>query len=342
MPGTVKTVLTLALFWLAGVSAAEGQEVWEPGRYSSLKDESNHRLVEAEALEPGSPRRAALVLEAVRLRQEAAVMLRNALGAGVIAQTQSAPARAEYFALEASVTSRLLELSRCDEAARQLETAMSDPLLLPPGGLADLEALEGAAEACADAALFAREGPAAIGAANERIAVGARSAAEAQSEAALVLAARAEEAGGRDDDEPTVGGAEPAVETGAEPAVEMPARSSGRRTAAWVLVGAGTALGAGAIVYDVSLSPDRDELASLQDWCSVAVCPDAQVTRGRELSSDLDAARWIVGGLAVAGLVAGTVGLVLLFTSGDEPDSAPLEVALDGPGDLGANVRMRF
>jgi hypothetical protein len=318
------TALTvgLALLLLAGLAgAAAAQTAWVPGRYSSLKEESNARLLEAEALGAGSPRRGALVLEAVRLRQEAAAMLREALRGGVIVEEQSAQARDEYAVLETSIVERLMELARCDEARAQLTVVLSDPLILPPGALAELEALGADVEQCPRRARWDGEGPGTIAAASERVA-------EAQSSADALASAPGQDGATE----------EPVLES-----TPVPPRDDGgaERLVPWVLIGVGGALGVAALGYDVSLGAARDELDALRTTCA-AGCSEDDLRRGRQLSDDLDGARWVVAGLAGAGLVAGTVALVLLLTSDEEPESAPLGVVPHGPGDLGASVRVRF
>jgi hypothetical protein len=133
------------------------------------------------------------------------------------------------------------------------------------------------------------------------------------------------------------------------PAEEWPTEAAADEKAPellpWILIGAGGALVLAGLVYDLTLSSDLDELASLRDRCSVgsAACTDEELDRGRALSDDLGTARWIEGGLFVAGLAASTVGLVLLLTA-DGPAESQASVTLvpGGPGALGATLGVRF
>jgi hypothetical protein len=305
---------------LAGAPVVSAQTAgWAPGRYRALIDASNQRVEQADAHEPDDPARGDLTLEAVRLRQAAASMLRDALLTGVLEQYHE-HAQADYFVLEAYITEKLVELSRCDEAETQLQHALSDPLLLPVGGLAELEHLRrGIADCHRD---------------NRPPEVAVAPTVTPDEPATDVT----EQPSDATPSEPLA--ATPVHEPIALTQTAPPPRSP--RVVPWILLGSGGALLAGALVYDLALGSSRSELDDLNSRCSTENCSAQDLERGYELVSDLDGARWLVGGLALAGLAAGVAGVVMLLLEDRPHDRGQVSLSPEGPGEIGASLRVRF
>ncbi len=137
--GLVVTVTLLVLSARPGTA-----QTWDPLEYLSLIEQSDQAYARSEALPIHYQQaRQELLLETLRLRQDALERLRRALLARDIPEDDPlyGDAVIDLFNLNENLIFLLMELRQCDAAQVNLERSLSTPDLLPEGGADVLENL---------------------------------------------------------------------------------------------------------------------------------------------------------------------------------------------------------
>ncbi len=111
----------------------------------------------------------------------------------------------------------------------------------------------------------------------------------------------------------------------------------------YVLIGAGASLLIAGLVYDLAITAEtRDDFEALQSECESS-CSDERYAEAEALQGDIDTAKVVDGVLYGSAIIATTVGVILLVTSGDSGDDSSVVVAPDiGPERFGGVVSVGF
>ena len=111
----------------------------------------------------------------------------------------------------------------------------------------------------------------------------------------------------------------------------------------YVLIGAGASLLIAGLVYDLAITAEtRDDFEALQSECENG-CSDDRYAEAEALQGDIDGAKVVDGVLYGSAIIATTVGVILLVTSGDSGDDSSVVVAPEiGPQRFGGVVSVGF
>jgi len=145
----VLSCLVLSLSLLASVNVAA--QAWDPLEYLQLLDEADRAYARAQALPiTYQEARQELLVETLRLKQQAMELLRRAVLSGEISEIDALydDAVRDLFNLNENLLYLLMELNQCDAAEIALERTLADPFILPPGGQDQLEELRPLMEEC--------------------------------------------------------------------------------------------------------------------------------------------------------------------------------------------------
>lgn len=318
-------VATLAL--AICLPAKAPAQTFDAQRYSDIVTQSDGLYDRAQELDPADPERIDLLRQSTDLKESAIDMLRNALRAGELDEYGEGP-KLDLLNLYQNTIVLLSEVGSCDAAEYRLRWALDDASILPDGAVEELSQLTERVEACERPAVE----PLATAETTEPVAETTEPVVETTQqtepdEGEPQEVARADEPGPSD----LAGqGPDVASDEGGE-----------SNLAAILLMGAGGALMASALTYDIILAGDRDEFQDIQAACATGPC---DYNRGTELQGSLDSAKVVIGVLLGAGVASATAGTILLLTGSDdeaEEDSVAVSPIL-GPGSYGAGLTVSF
>jgi hypothetical protein len=322
----VVAILALAIC----LPATAFTQTFDAERYADIVTRSDGLYDRAQELDPADPERIDLLRQSTDLKESAIDMLRNALRAGELDEYGEGP-KLDLLNLYQNTIVLLSEVGSCDAAEYRLRWALDDASILPDGAVEELSQLTARVEAC--------ERPAV-----EPLATAEPTEPVAETTEPVAETTETTEPAEADEGEPqeVARADEPAASdlVGQEPD-EVSEEGGESNLAAILLIGAGGALMASALTYDIILSGDRDEFKDIQAACATGPC---DYDRGTELQGSLDSAKVVIGVLLGAGVASATAGTILLLTGSDdeaEEDSVAVSPIL-GPGSYGAGLTVSF
>ena len=281
---------------------AQAQVQWNPSSYIDLVREGDRLYEEAGGI-PDDRReeRRSLLYQSAQVKQRALEMIRRGLLSGSVAGDLRAIAIEDLFNLNENIIVIMMDLDQCAAAELLLEQALGDPTILPVGAVEHLESQRPRIRACESRVAVApdmvnREAMAEVTQDRDRYR------AELEDSQASETALQQELQRTEEELAQARAGSSPAPASGTDP---LP----------YALLAGGGALLVSALVVDLALAGERDDLDRLQSECNAGPC---NLEHARATADTLDDGKVAIGVLLGAGLVSATVGTILLLTGDDD------------------------